>query len=752
MLKKIILSLLVLDVLFVAIFNSAFEESHAYIFIVVAFISLLLFLFLRKDDLGSIKLDYALVVIAVFLPVSTLFSFYKYITLLNGYIILSALIFYFILINILNEKSARFVMYSIVFIGLFVSAVGFFAYVLAAELPNSSLTLYFTSHSFLAGSRICSFFQYPNSFAGFLLMPFFLSLAFLWRSGKRSKIIWYVISAFLLFVLYLTGSRGAFLVFVLSVVLLYIFTDFKNYKALTHDLIVTIVIAISFVFINRKIFQPVILTNAARFKILAKFVAGEQNKSLSDRIQLAKDAINIFMHHPLLGTGLGTFKDAMLKYRLGLFFADEPHSMPFRILAETGVVGFVSFFCFFARGFLRGFKRNSFLYVALLSLFLHTFLDLDFAYPIIASLIFIGLALINYDKKFKSVNFNIHPRYISGLAIIALIIVSIIPNFAAATFANYGESLASKGEYKQALSNLTLAEKINPQNAIYHSRLGYCYEKIAFETSNGCDSYMEKSLNEYTKASKCNTLSFIYPLYMGNIYLLFKNPISLTLFKKSFSLNPLWKPILSDVALSAAYTVSKNREAVEYAKTALNFKADGSVYRSLRYTSGPEKDSRAYTALGFATGKKDYFKKSITLYPQNGFAYLGLSKDANTLLERVEYLRFTLETNPCIKEAREQYFSEAPLIKVENMKNLPGDKIYLNITILQNEELLKEIALLVRVNGKEFHVKTFPSNRKTIVFLLPKEVSDNYHIELFGIDKNGFTISKTISPLLSKKR
>ncbi len=743
-----------LDILFVSIFNSAFEETHAYIFIIISFITLLLFLFIKKSDINRLKFDYPLIILVVFLPISIIFSFYKYISLLNVYIILSAIIFYFIMINILDKKTVRFVEISIVFIGLLSASVGFLAYVFVAKYPNFALSSYFSSHSFLVGTRICSFFQYPNSFAGFLLMPFFFSLHFLRGASNRNKILWYIISGFLLFVFYLSGSRGAFIILFLSVIMLYLLFDVKNYKSITYDLFFVSLVTVVLIFANNKLIHPDILANSERIKVLVKFAAGKQNKSLADRIQLMRGAVNIFLHHPIFGSGLGTFKDAMLKYRTGLFFAVEPHSMPFRILAETGIIGFVTFFYFFTKSFLRGFKRNSFLFIAVLSIFLHTFLDLDFAYPIIVSLIFIGFAILTYNKQFKSFEFNIHFKYVLLIVIVGLLAISIIPNFTAAMFGQGGESLTAEGKYEQALNSFKIAAKINGKDATYYSHLGYCYGKLAFQNSNKCDAYIKNAIDQYIQASQRNTLSFIYPLHVGNLYLLSKNPLSFTFIDKSFSLNPLWKPILADKALAAAYTLEKDKEAISLANKALDFKADKEVYRSLKYTNAKEKDSTAYTAMGFAYRKREYFEKAISLYPHNGFAYLGLAYNADSLLDRIEYLRFSLEVNPCLKEARKLYFSEAPLIKVNYMRNLSDSRVSIGIHVLRNRELLKNIVIVCRTpDGKVYHVKTVFPNQESVIFSIPEKVisSSYYHIEILGVDKNGFTISKTISPLLGKK-
>ncbi len=745
--KKLLIALMLLDVSFVAVFNSAFEETHAYIFIVVSFAAFILFLFSIKD---SLKFDYSIIILVLFLPVSIIFSFYTYASMLDTYILLSAIIFYIIAINVFDERTLPLVQAGIMLIGLFVAFVGFLAYVLVATLPHLNLSVYFSSHSFLAGTRICSFFQYPNSFAGFLLMPFFFSLDFLNKAKGKRKWIYYLVSSFLLFVLYLSGSRGAFIVLGFAIILIYAFTDFKNYISITKELVITFLIVALFVFLNKKLFYAAIVANSERLKILIGFFAGEQNKSLADRIHLAKDAWNIFLHHPFFGTGLGTFKDAMLKYRNNLFFAREPHSMPFRLLAETGVLGFLAFFYFFVRSFLKGFKRNSILYIGVLSLFLHMFLDLDFAYPVIVSLIFIGIAMMSFEN-IEAKRFPIHAKYALGLIVISLLVLSVVPNFAASTFANSGETFMQKSEFNKALDNFRVAEKINPSNATYHSHIAYCIEQIAYQKRSSCVDDLENAAEEYRKASGYNKLSFIYPLYEGNINLLLKNPQAIALFKKSISLNPLWKPICADQALALSYILGEKGEAINLANEALNFTAGTDAYKALHYTSAEEKDSRAYTALGFAEKQKSYFERAITIFPKNGFAYLGLSALSRNKPERVEYLKLAMEVNPCIKEVRENYFAEAPLIHVSGVNTNKNGKISIRITVLHNRELLSKIIVDVVSNGKVDYINVFPPSSSVLSFNLPANLKGEYRIELVGMDKSGLTISRTISPLFNKK-
>ncbi len=748
MVKKIILLLLMLLLFAMSVYNSVFDLAGEFLFVLLVFALFAVFVgySIKSQTVIHVRIsETLLLLVLMLLPI---FSYYRFITVVDAYILASGLFFYIILSEIFTEKNKRFFLVFIFYLGLFQAFSGFFEYIVTALYPKSSLSLYFISHSFISGGRVSSFFQYPNAFAGFLLLPFFISMYFSNKEKTKLKRTLFAISAgFILFVLYLASSRGSYIVLILSLILLFFLT--KEKKEFTVNFTLIFLFSILLYGLNYNIFHNSIVSNMERTKILAKFFAGEQNQSLSDRVQLAKDAINIFIHHPILGTGLGTFKDAMLKYRVGLFFAKEPHSMPFRILAESGIVGFVVLFYFYLKKFLRGLMYEPHIFIGVFALFLHTFLDLDFAFPLISNMIFASLALFPHSKE-KAFVIGRKVSVFVLIGLIAFIVVSIIPNFVAAIYYKGGNTALENKNLSAAAASFKLSLKLQNGNAKAHSKLALCYEEFAYKNTSNCSNYLALSEKEYRNAEDCNNLSFIFPFYEGSIRLLRKDPLSAKCFKKSYGLNPLWEPILANVALSEAYTGQDKREAIKNANKALSFKAPKSAYAALRYTTESEKDSIAYTALGFSTGVAHYFDKAIFLDKNNGFAYFGKSLKTKGLLLKTELLRRSLNANPCIVEARKLYFSTAPLINVTGAK-FNRDAANIDISVNRHPEFIRKINVYVIYNEKEILLSSFRGEDRKLEFSIPRYVKGKFRIKIEGIDKNGITITGVVSPWFDRK-
>ncbi|MCC6639224.1 O-antigen ligase family protein [Candidatus Falkowbacteria bacterium] len=68
-----------------------------------------------------------------------------------------------------------------------------------------------------------------------------------------------------------------------------------------------------------------------------------------NRLVLQELAIDFFMTHPLFGTGVGTFinnASQVSYYMVEFGGVIDSHSMFFKVLSETGVIGIVTFYTF----------------------------------------------------------------------------------------------------------------------------------------------------------------------------------------------------------------------------------------------------------------------------------------------------------------------------------------------------------------------------------------------------------------------
>ena len=775
--KKTILSIVLLDLLFITAFNSVFEawQSYASDAILFTFFVFAVFIALKENRLNTYSISLEVVLFALVVLILPIFSYYRFVSLHTAYNILAALAAFFIFANLIDKSNEKFVLYGIVFIGMFAAIFGYIFYLAVAVLPHSYIATYAGSHSFISGNRIASFFQYPNTFGGFLLLPFFITLGLSAYVHKRAERIFIILSAaFLISILYFTQSRGAEIAFILA------FIGFIIYAGKRKDIWINVLFigltSVIFILLNNYFLSSIvkhniniIQQNAARAKILVSFFAGEQNRSLYDRIVLAKDAVNIFVHHPLFGTGFGTFRYAMTKYRFNLFYARFPHSVLFRFLAETGIVGTLAFLYTIIVLFVKAFKavRTDITKLAIffgtLGILFHMLLDLDFAFPIMQILLFAGIALCLYEKPLH-LKISVEKKHIAlvslSLVVIFVIFTSIIPHIAAIAFSNGADAALKAGSIEKAINGYTLAVKLEKDSADFYDNLGYAYEKLAYRETN-CTPYLEKALDAYKKAESLNTLNFMYPYYISNILLLEKDGNAAKYGEKSFKNNPLWKPILANIALAYAYTEDNCAKAETDAKEVLNFNAPQDAYKAMHFANSKVKDSTALTALGFCKLKGDtldaeaLFREAITLNPNNGFAYLGLSdcyQKSGDTARMCENLYKALHENPCIKEVKEKYFSTAPLIAPKTVLSKemlkPGNIVTIRYEVKNNALIAKELEVLIETSSSEISVATATNLNGTISFTMP-DVKSPFRIALVCIDKNEVEVSRTLSPLFS---
>jgi hypothetical protein len=98
-----------------------------------------------------------------------------------------------------------------------------------------------------------------------------------------------------------------------------------------------------------------------------------------------QEAWHAFTHHPLGGTGAGTFEITHQMLRTSPVVVDEPHNTPLQFLSETGIVGFLLYLGV-AAGALwgvwraRGDPAGLAVGLAVAAFFAHTIVDKDWSY------------------------------------------------------------------------------------------------------------------------------------------------------------------------------------------------------------------------------------------------------------------------------------------------------------------------------------------------------------------------------------
>ncbi len=164
--------------------------------------------------------------------------------------------------------------------------------------------------------------------------------------------LWHIISLIILITgLILSMSQGAILGLILAEILIFILGDIKVKRQIFYMIIITLSI-LSF-FLIRSIW--------VKDNLFSYFLTRLDpfSTSKTERIYIWKSAWKMFLDHPIFGVGFSAFSKVYPYYRLpqakkvNMSFA---HNLPLNLLAETGILGFISFSLFVFQFFYWGIK------------------------------------------------------------------------------------------------------------------------------------------------------------------------------------------------------------------------------------------------------------------------------------------------------------------------------------------------------------------------------------------------------------
>lgn len=250
----------------------------------------------------------------------------------------------------------------------------------ALALGVLSLVLVFipaTRDYFTVSDRLAGFFQYPNTFALFLLVGELTAL-----SKEKLKPI-DIISALLLIILLLfTGSRAVFILAIFSNVLIIFFRKGKKVKILLGIVVAVLAVAVLLMlplFNNSEIFS--------RY-----FTISFTESTFVGRLLYYFDAFPLILRHPF-GLGYMGYYYVQQSIQTGVYSVMFIHNDFLQLLLDVGwipcllfVVGIIK--SFFRKGNSAG-KR-----IILLTVFLHCLFDFDLQF---ISMFFILLLFLNYN-------------------------------------------------------------------------------------------------------------------------------------------------------------------------------------------------------------------------------------------------------------------------------------------------------------------------------------------------------------------
>lgn len=198
--------------------------------------------------------------------------------------------------------------------------------------------------------RAAGFFGHPMTFAGYLCMylPLFLLGYFENLFGVKYKYVSGIMFLAGLAALIFNGTRGAWIAVAITSGILLLYYMFKSKR----NLIVGIVLmAVCGGF----------LLNNASFMHRVSTITNNKYQSNSERLLMWNSAWNMFKDHPVLGVGLGQYKDNYQQKYISPK-AKEPdlahaHNNFMQMLAENGMVGFLGFMAMFTYIIWHNFRK-----------------------------------------------------------------------------------------------------------------------------------------------------------------------------------------------------------------------------------------------------------------------------------------------------------------------------------------------------------------------------------------------------------
>jgi len=252
---------------------------------------------------------------------------------------LEYILLYFVLIDSIRREKRIKVFLSVIVLSVFLINI-------------DCLFQYFKNIEFLrqraaVAGRVAGPFEFPDGLGNYLatILPVFMVLVF-YKLKFRPKSVFYLANLIILLILlFLNSTRGAEIAFIVSFICLLFFLRKKKLLFLVPVVLVTIFF---------------LLPVKSRGSIIKQFDI--KQASFTQRLDLWNTSWRMFMDRPVLGQGLGTYMFNYIKFQddrvrpfgeQGIWYA---HNSYLQMLAETGLIGFISFFLIFLSLFKETYK------------------------------------------------------------------------------------------------------------------------------------------------------------------------------------------------------------------------------------------------------------------------------------------------------------------------------------------------------------------------------------------------------------
>ena len=243
-------------------------------------------------------------------------------------------------------------------------------------------------------------------------------------------------------------------------------------------------------------------------------------------------AIEIWRHHPILGTGPETFAYAYYNFRPREhndvsewdFLYNKAHNEYLNLAANTGTLGLISYLVIIAAFLLWSLKKiktekkSPYLILALLAGYLSILVTNFFGFSVVAvSLLFflypaMGIALtipeekVEKSKKEKDLSLGQTLAITVVFLFTSLALLALIRFWQADTLFAKGKSLNDTNHYQEAFEKLQKAVQLNPQEPFYHDELAQSAASLAVVAQKQEEASLSAQLTELAIAESDQAL------------------------------------------------------------------------------------------------------------------------------------------------------------------------------------------------------------------------------------------------------
>jgi len=262
------------------------------------------------------------------------------------------LLYFVITNNISDDRQISRILNILLVVGTLFGIYGLFQY--------NGIDFSFWAHN-IGRQQIFGLFGNVNYFAEYLIVPLPLAISlFLATRNRVHKILLLVGILVMGGSLVLTFTRGSYLAIGFSsifIFLLYLTNQSKSFIKEHKKIFIFILVLIILITFLFAIPNPLNKSGTIISKIKGRISISQitQGSSLKRRIAIWKFTILMIKDHPLLGSGIGTYKYNTFNYQAEFFeqgknrslyphgFADKAHNEYLQLWAELGIIGLIIF-------------------------------------------------------------------------------------------------------------------------------------------------------------------------------------------------------------------------------------------------------------------------------------------------------------------------------------------------------------------------------------------------------------------------